>query len=66
MLQGKPSTWMERFVVARRHWLPRIHSGMFGLFREMIVALLLRPVLGDKADLFSYFTLAANFLRWGV
>ncbi len=65
-LQGKLSQRIERFVVARRHWLPPIHAGMFVLFLALIVVPLLLPAPSDKAGIFTNFTLAANFLIWGV
>ncbi|MGH8127193.1 MAG: 4Fe-4S binding protein [Gammaproteobacteria bacterium] len=64
--QGLLSKKVERFAFNHQKWLPWIHAAMFVGFLVLVVVPLALPAPSDDAQLFSNFTLTANFLIWGL
>lgn len=64
--QGIFSERVERFAATHRGWLPWIHLSMFVGFLVLVVVPLFLPEPPGNAGVFSNFTLAANFLIWGL
>src|SRR3990167_3469089 len=64
--QNKLAAVIERFFYRHQNKLVLVHAAMFCLFLGLILIPLLTPPPPESANIFSNFTLFAQFLLWGV